>query len=83
MEGRSVKTLDLTIYEKHPGTEGAAGPVYRVGGSFTPYAIVATDKHFTTAELFAQYWFARAMGHHPTQQDKLYRFACLPHEDTR
>jgi hypothetical protein len=46
--------LELTIFEKHPATEGAGGPVYRVGGSFTPYAIVATEKRFTDAELAAE-----------------------------
>jgi len=68
----------LRVFEKHPATDA-----YRFGPSFTPYAIVATEKRFTAAELLAQYWFARAMGHHPLQQDKLYHFATLPHfEDT-
>lgn len=47
------KPLELTIFERHPGD---GQPVYRVGGSFTPYAIVATEKRFTDAELAADYY---------------------------
>jgi len=43
----------LQIFEKHPGV---GQPVYRVGGSFTPYFIVAVDKRFSDAELAAEYW---------------------------
>jgi len=50
------KPLKLAIYEKHPA---APSPVYRVGGSFTPYAIVAKDKRFTDAELAAEFQFSR------------------------
>lgn len=48
-----MKPLTLTVFEKHAEPEP---PVYRVGGSFTPYAIVATDKRFTDAELAAEFW---------------------------
>jgi hypothetical protein len=84
--------LELTIFEKHPRTEGAGGPVYRVGGSFTPYAIVATEKRFTDAELAAEYWSAaeeatsryfRAMDADEAQriEGAILRFATLPHYD--
>ena len=48
-----MKPLTLTVFEKHAEPEP---PTYRVGGSFTPYAIVAVDKRFTGAELAAEYW---------------------------
>lgn len=51
-----MKPLELHIYEKHQGVDGASGPVYRVGGSFTPYIIVATEKRFSDAELAAEHW---------------------------
>lgn len=76
-----MKALELTVFEKHPGTDGAAGPVYRVGGSFTPYPIVAREKRFTEAELAAAHWKARAYGWPVLQADTLYRFAALPHYD--
>jgi len=40
----------FAIYEKHPTADA-----YRVGGAFTPYAIVATKKRFSDAELAAEY----------------------------
>lgn len=45
----------MNIYEKHPTADA-----YRVGGSLTPYAIVATEKRFTDAELAAEFECARA-----------------------
>ena len=52
---RSVRGPDysLRLFEKHPHAEA-----YKVGGSFTPYAVVAVDKRFTGAELAAEYWAA-------------------------
>ena len=42
----------LTIFEKHPTADA-----YRVGGFYSPYALVATEKRFSDAELAADYWF--------------------------
>jgi hypothetical protein len=41
----------VRVYEKHPTADA-----YRVGASFTPYAIVAKDKRFSGAELAAEYY---------------------------
>jgi len=41
----------LQIFEKHPHMDA-----YRVGGFYSPYALVATEKRFTEAELAAEYW---------------------------
>ena len=41
----------FTIYEKHPTADA-----YRVGGFYSPYALVATEKRFTEAELAAEWW---------------------------
>ena len=41
----------FTIYEKHPTADA-----YRVGGFYSPYALVATEKRFTGPELMAEYW---------------------------
>ena len=43
----------LTIYPKHP-----AADAYRVGGFYSPYCLVATDKRFSDSELAAEYWAA-------------------------
>jgi len=43
----------FTIYEKHPTADA-----YRVGGAFVPYALVATEKRFSDAELAAEMWKA-------------------------
>lgn len=77
----------LTIYEKH----ATADDVYRVGGSFTPHAIVGTDKRFTDAELAAEYHSAwsemldvpkdERYPHERPRIDTLHRFATLPHYD--
>lgn len=56
----SKPPLELTIYERHPGD---GQPVYRVGGSFTPYAIVGKDKRFTDAELAAEYQNSRLVSY--------------------
>lgn len=45
----------MRIYERHPTSDA-----YRVGGSFTPYAIIATDKRFTDAELAATYYMTHS-----------------------
>ena len=54
---RSVRGPDygLRIYPKHP-----AADAYKVGGAYEPYAVVATDKRFTDAELCAEFHAARA-----------------------
>jgi len=41
----------LQIFEKHPEADA-----YRVGHAYTPYAILATEKRFTDAELAAEWW---------------------------
>ena len=41
----------FTIYEKHPTADA-----YRVGGFYSPYALVATEKRFSDAELAAEWW---------------------------
>ena len=41
----------LQIFEKHPRMDA-----YRVGGFYSPYALVATEKRFSEAELAAIYW---------------------------
>jgi hypothetical protein len=45
--------IPLQIFEKHPDADA-----YRVGGFYSPYALVATEKRFTDAELAAEYWAA-------------------------
>jgi hypothetical protein len=54
----------LQIFEKHP-----AADAYRVGGFYSPYALVSQDKRFTEAELAAEYWceYAEAMFWAPNQ----------------
>ena len=63
---------EVTIYEKHPHADA-----YRVGGFYSPYALVSREKRFTDAELAAEY--------HSTdlepEQDTILRFATLPHYD--
>ena len=83
--------LTLTVFEKHAVPEP---PTYRVGGSFTPYAIVATDKRFTDAELAAEWWasawdadmYAPHLNDPHSARltqfvDTLHRFATSPHYD--
>jgi hypothetical protein len=43
----------LVLFEKHPHIDA-----YKIGGSFSPYAIVGVDKRFTDSELAAEYWAA-------------------------
>lgn len=66
----------LFIFEKHPLADA-----YRMGGAFTPHAIVAREKRFTAPELLAQYWFNQAMGGNQVFGAALWRFAVLPHHD--
>ena len=78
----------LTIYEKHPTADA-----YRVGGFYSPYALVAADKRFSEAELAAE-WHRTASvefaaigdpsGYKPgtqqraaIQRETLHRFATL------
>ena len=68
--------MTLQVFEKHPTLDA-----YKFGPSFTPHAIVAVEKRFSTAELMAQYWFGENMGHSPRFTAVLYRFACLPDYD--
>lgn len=78
----------FTIYGKHPVADA-----YRVGGFYSPYALVSREKRFTDAELAAEY---HQQGHvfmlnggakapnaldQATIWDTLYRFATLPHYD--
>ena len=82
----------LQIFEKHPHMDA-----YRVGGFYSPYALVATEKRFTDAELAAE-WHRTASvefaamgdpdGYKPgtqqraaIQRETLHRFATLPHFD--
>lgn len=68
----------LQVFRRHPSVDAYSPD----GGTvYTPYAYLAREKRFTTAELLAQYWFACHMGHHPLQTATLYRFACLPDYD--
>jgi hypothetical protein len=63
---------------KHP----VADAYSLTGGTvYTPYAYLAREKRFTTAELFAQYWFGQAMGHDQVFTAALYKFAVRPHYD--
>ncbi|AHB31673.1 hypothetical protein ArV2_gp62 [Arthrobacter phage vB_ArS-ArV2] len=68
----------MTLPLKHPHADAYA---LNGGTVYTPYAYLATEKRFTTAELLAQYWFCENMGHSPIFTAQLYRFACLPHYD--
>jgi hypothetical protein len=82
--------MPLQIFEKHPEADA-----YRVGGFYSPYALVSQDKRFTEAELAAEYWRA-AGSRRPRVYDKtrdipgvtwewehdiMARFATLPHLD--
>ena len=78
----------LTIYPKHPTADA-----YRVGGFYSPYCLVATDKRFTDAELAAEYWecqydseTARGWANdyaiirrYDAKLETMQRFATLPH----
>ena len=73
----------FTIYEKHP-----AADAYRVGGFYSPYALVSTEKRFTEAELVSEYWASHGtanalMTGNPrllfSRRAALRRFATSPH----
>ena len=77
----------FTIYEKHPTADA-----YRVGGFYSPYALVATEKRFSEAELACEvlamerdHW--RSMANDQLRQSEYDRllwvrkFATLPHFD--
>ena len=65
----------FTIYEKHPTADA-----YRVGGFYSPYALVATEKRFTEAELAAEWW-AACLEYEDLRAVTIRRFATLPHFD--
>jgi hypothetical protein len=72
----------LTIYEKH-----LTADAYRVGGFYSPYALVSREKRFSDAELAAEFWQAcYDGGYHCDPHGKvvierleLRRFATRPH----
>jgi hypothetical protein len=64
----------LQIFEKHPTADA-----YRVGGVYSPYALVSQDKRFSDAELAAEYQRARFMQYE--EMMTIHRFATLPHFD--
>ena len=72
----------LQIFEKHPHMDA-----YRVGGFYSPYALVSTDKRFSEAELAAEYWAAALDADIMAPPDlvaitaTVRRFATLPHFD--
>jgi len=77
----------LQIFEKHPEADA-----YRVGGFYSPYALVSQDKRFSDAELAAEYHQADAActhawneGEFTAEKQEVFmtfeRFASLPHFD--
>ena len=76
----------LQIFEKHPTADA-----YRVGGFYSPYALVSQDKRLSDAELAAEYWhelveafscdYADAWTFHQDNAGAIHRFATLPHFD--
>ena len=72
----------LEIFEKHPEADA-----YRVGGFYSPYALVSTEKRFSDAELAAEYWAAALDADIMAPADlvaitaTVRRFATLPHFD--
>jgi hypothetical protein len=72
------------IYEKHPDMDA-----YRVGGFYSPYCLLATEKRFTDGELAAEYWHATSDILDPRnpvdlaveRRQTMERFASLPHFD--
>jgi len=78
--------MPLQIFEKHPTADA-----YRVGGFYSPYALVSQDKRFTDAALAAEYWQERAEAFscdyvddrvfHHARSVIIRRFASLPHHD--
>ena len=80
--------IPLQIFEKHPHADA-----YRVGGFYSPYALVSQDKRFSDAELAAEYWSAQAVHERAARGQSCIayiaeaevevwtRFATLPHFD--
>jgi len=75
--------IPLQVFEKHPTADA-----YRVGGFYSPYALVSTDKRFTEAELAAEWWASHGeanalMTSNPTllfsRRQAFLRFALRPH----
>lgn len=46
--------MPLQVFEKHPTADA-----YRVGGFYSPYCLVATEKRFHPGEVAAEYWRSR------------------------
>lgn len=74
--------MSLQIFEKHPETDA-----YRVGGFYSPYCLVSTDKRFSDAELAAEFWLSMSGifdGNGKAARARrtiIERFATLPHFD--
>jgi len=74
--------MPLQIFEKHPTADA-----YRVGGFYSPYALVSTEKRFSDAELAAEYWKLMSGlldGHGKVARSRravMERFHTLPHFD--
>jgi hypothetical protein len=80
--------MPLQIFERHPEADA-----YRVGGFYSPYALVSQDKRFSDAELAAEYWSAHAIHERAARGQSCIeyiakaeaevwtRFAKLPHFD--
>jgi hypothetical protein len=74
--------MPLQIFEKHPTADA-----YRVGGFYSPYALVSQDKRFSDAELAAEYWAAALDADIMAPADlvaitaTVRRFATRPHFD--
>jgi len=75
----------LQIFEKHPDADA-----YRVGGFYSPYALVSQDKRFSESELAAEWWASHGeanatMTGNPrllfSRRATLKRMATLPHFD--
>ena len=73
----------FTIYEKHPTADA-----YRVGGFYSPYALVSRDERFSEAELAAEFWASHGEANAAmtgnrrllfSRRATLARFARLPH----
>jgi len=73
----------LQIFEKHPHMDA-----YRVGGFYSPYALVSRDKRFSEAELAAEWWASHGdanatMTDNPillfSRRRAFLRFASRPH----
>ena len=67
--------MPLQGFEKHPEADA-----YRVGGFYSPYCLVSTNKRFSDAELAAEWW-AACLDYDDSRAATLRRFAALPHFD--